>query len=136
MNASIGLLETITANLTEKRPDIKRPVAAALSGISILVMTIFPAFSGTIFRNVRILGRTVIEFFDSALINVCLPIAVLGIVLLFFKTISRAERQKLFINSNMPTSIAMYSHWEIMLKWVVPALIVLGLLMLLAGIFI
>ena len=136
LNASIGLLETITANLTEKRPDIKRPIAAALSGASILLMTIFPAFSGTIFKNVRVLGRTVIEFFDSALINVCLPIAVLGIVLLFFKTISVADRRKLFINDSMPTSIAMYSHWEAVLKWVVPALIVLGLVMLLAGIFI
>jgi NSS family neurotransmitter:Na+ symporter len=136
LNASIGLLETITANVTEKRPDIKRPVAASLSGISILAMTIFPAFSGTIFRNVRILGRTVIEFFDSALINVCLPIAVLGIVLLFFKTVGRSDRQKLFINNNMPTSIAMFSHWEIMLKWVVPALISLGLILLFAGLFI
>ena len=136
LNASIGLLETITANLTEKRPDIKRPVAAALSGVSILGMTIFPAFSGTIFKNIKILGRSVIEFFDSALINVCLPIAVLGIVFLFFKTLSRSERKDLFVNNNMPTSIAMFSHWEAVLKWVVPVIIVLGLMLLLAGVFV
>lgn len=136
LNASIGLLETITANLTEKRPDMKRPMAASLSVIVILLITIFPAFSGTIFKNVKILGRTVIEIFDSTLINVMLPIAVLGMVIVFFKTLSVSDRKKLFMNDQLPTSIAMYSHWIFFLKWVVPIVIILGLIMLFVGIFI
>lgn len=136
LNASIGLLETITANLTEKRPDMKRPLAASLSMIVILIMTVFPAFSGTIFKEVKILGRSVIEIFDSTLINIMLPIAVLGMVIIFFKTLTEADRKKLFVNEEFPTSIAMYSHWIFILKWAVPSVIVAGLLMLFIGLFV
>lgn len=134
LNASIGLLETITANLTEKRPDMKRPVAASLSVVVILLITVFPAFSGTIFKNINIMGRSVIEFFDATLINVLLPIAVLGMVILFFKALSPSDRKKMFVNSELPTSVAMYSHWIFFLKWVVPVVISLGLLLLLLGV--
>ncbi len=136
LNASIGLLETITANLTEKRPDMKRPLAAFLSMIVILIMTVFPAFSGTIFKEVKILGRSVIEIFDSTLINIMLPIAVLGMVIIFFKTLTEADRKKLFVNEEFPTSIAMYSHWIFILKWAVPSVIIAGLLMLFIGLFV
>ncbi len=136
LNASIGLLETVTANLTEKRPDMKRPLAASLSVISILMMTVFPAFSGTIFKNIKILGRSVIEIFDSILINIMLPMAVLGMVIIFFKTLSESDRKKLFINDEFPTSVAMYSHWVFFVKWCVPVVIILGLLMLFVGIFV
>jgi NSS family neurotransmitter:Na+ symporter len=134
LNASIGLLETITANLTEKRPDLKRPVAAGLSVFVILLITIFPAFSGTIFKNIKILGRSVIEFFDSTLINVLLPIAVLGMVIIFFKALTSEDRKKMFINNELPTSVAMYSQWVFVLKWAVPVIISLGLILLLVGV--
>ncbi len=96
LNASIGLLETITANLTEKRPDMKRPLAASLSVMAILLMTVFPAFSGEIFKDIKILGRSVIVFFDSTLINVLLPIAVIGMLVIFFNTLNVNDRKKLF----------------------------------------
>lgn len=134
LNASIGLLETITANLTEKRPDMKRPVAASFAVVVILLITIFPAFSGTIFKNIKILGRSVIEFFDSTLINVFLPIAVLGMVILFFKALNPSDRKKMFVNNELPTSVAMYSHWVFFLKWGVPVVITLGLVLLLLGV--
>lgn len=136
LNASIGLLETITANLTEKRPEFKRPVAASISVIVILLMTIFPAFSGTIFKNIQIFGSSVIVLFDSALINVMLPLSVLGMVVIFFRALSRQESQKLFISSESPTSSAMYSHWIFFLKWVVPVVTVLGLIMLFIGVLV
>lgn len=136
LNASIGLLETVTANLTEKRPDMKRPVAASLSVLLILTMTVFPAFSGTIFKNIKILGRSVIEIFDATLINIMLPLAVLGMVITFFKALSESDRKKLFINEEFPTSVAMYSHWIFFLKFGVPIVILLGLLMLFVGIFV
>lgn len=133
LNASIGLLETITANLTEKRPDMKRPLAATLSVVLILMMTIFPAFSGTIFKNIKILGHSVIVFFDSTLINIMLPLAVLGMVIIFFKTVNASDCKKLFINSELPTSMAMYSHWIFFLRWMVPIVTLLGLIMLFIG---
>jgi len=130
LNASVGLLETITANITEKRPDMNRTLAAVLSVGVILLMTVFPAFSGAIFKNIKILGRSVIVFFDSTLINVMLPLAVLGMVFIFFKIINENDHKKLFISNELPTSVAMHSHWIFFLKWVVPVVTLSGLLML------
>jgi NSS family neurotransmitter:Na+ symporter len=135
LNASIGLFETITANITEKNPSISRPVATSLAGILILCMTVFPAFSGSMFKNINIMGRSLIEFFDATLINVFLPIAALGIVLLFFLSINKQNRKKLFVNETMPTSLAIYSHWEFVLKWVVPIVVISALIMLMIGAF-
>jgi len=130
LNASIGLLETITANLIEKRPDMRRSVAASIVVFVILLLTIFPAFSGTLFKNVKILGRSVIEAFDFTLINIALPLAVLGIVLVFFKSLTPADRKRMFISQNNPASPIMYPQWLFLLKWLVPAVIVLGLVLL------
>lgn len=134
LNASIGLLEAITANITEMKPKMTRPVATGLAGLFILILTVFPALSGTIFSNVNIMGRSLIESLDSALINVGLPLAGLGIVVIFFKTVNSSQRRKLFVNDKMPTSIVMYSHWEFILKWLVPLVVVASLLMLLMSV--
>lgn len=136
LNASIGLFETLTANITEKNQGMSRGVATSFSGFLILIMTVFPAFSGSMFKNIHVLGRTMIEFFDATLINVFLPIAALGIVLMFFLTLNQQTRKKLFVNDNMPTSATMYSHWEFVLKWIVPSIIGLALIMLLIGVIV
>lgn len=131
LNASIGLLETITANITEKKPELRRSLATALAVFFILVMTIFPAFSGTIFKNVKVLGRSVIESFDFTLINVFLPIAALGMIIVFFASITSSDRKKSFVDENKPTSSVMYNQWVWVLKWAVPVVIGLGLVLLL-----
>ncbi len=134
LNASIGLLETVTANITDMNPKLRRPLAASLAGMFVLFLTVFPAFSSSIFKNVSILGRSLIEFLDSALINVCLPIAAVGIVFVFVKTLKPAQREKMFVNDKMPTSIVMYSHWGVIIKWVVPILVGTALVMSLIGV--
>lgn len=133
LNASLGLLETITANLTEKFPEFNRSVAASFAVLIILFLTVLPAFSGDFFKNVSVFGSSLIVFFDSILINVLLPLAVVGILVIFFKTINDNDSKKIFINNELPTSIAMYSHWLFLLKWIVPAVIGFGLLFLLVG---
>ncbi len=135
LNASLGLLETITANLVEKRPDLKRPMAATISGIAILLVTVFPAFSGTLFKDFRLYGHGLIEIFDSFLINGMLPIAGLGMVIIALLGLSENDRKKLFVSEKSVTSQAMYSHWKYVLMWVLPAIIILGLLLQIIGIF-
>ena len=135
LNASIGLLETVTANITERNSQMTRTLSAGISGVVILLITVFPAFSSTKFKDVRIIGYTIIEFFDSTLINVFLPIAVLGILFIFFHSLDSAERKRLFVKADYPTSAVMYSHWEFFIKWTVPIVVGLGLIMLLVGVF-
>jgi NSS family neurotransmitter:Na+ symporter len=135
LNASIGLLETITANLVEKRPDLKRSRSAWISGFAILLMTVFPAFSGTLFKNVKLRGHGLIEVLDSLLINGFLPVAGLGMVIISLLALSELDRKKLFISEDSPTSHSMYSHWKFSLKYIVPSVIVLGLLLQIISFF-
>lgn len=127
LNASIGLLESITANLIEKRPDIKRNTAVIISGLAILLMTIFPAFSGTLFKSFKFNGQGLIEILDSFLINVLLPIASLGMVIIVFFGLTENDRKDLFMKINSLTTQTMYPHWKNALKWGVPAVILMGL---------
>ncbi|MBY0452805.1 MAG: sodium-dependent transporter, partial [Bdellovibrionaceae bacterium] len=63
-----------------------------------------------------------------------LPIAAVGIVFVFFKTLKLTQREKMFVNDKMPTSIVMYSHWIVIIKWVVPILVGAALVMSLVGV--
>lgn len=133
LNASIGLLETVTANLVEKRPELKRSLSAWISGICILGLAALPSFSGTLFGNFRLYGRSFIETVDSFLINGLLPIAGLGMVIIALLAISEADRKKLFVKVGSTTSYSMYSHWRFSLLWLVPIVIVVGLVLQLLG---
>lgn len=133
LNASVGLLETITANLIEKKPELKRHNAAIISGFAILFLTILPAFSGSLFKSFKLSGHSLIELFDLFLINGLLPLAGLGMVIIAVLSLKESDQKKLFISDQSMTSFAMYSHWKFVLKWGVPIVIVLGLLLQLTG---
>ncbi len=133
LNASIGLLETVTANLVEKRPELKRSLSAWISGIFILGLAVLPSFSGTLFGNFRWKGLSFIEMMDSFLINGLLPIAGLGMVIIALLALSEADRKKLFVKVGSSTSYSMYSHWRFSLKWLVPIVIIVGLVFQLLG---
>lgn len=135
LNASVGLLETIAANLQERKTNLTRKKAVEQAGIGLLIITIFPAYSGTIFRSVKILGRSLIEFLDLFLINWLLPIACLGMVLIALLGINDHDRRKHFVNPQDIATETMYSHWVFILKWVTPIVIVLGLGLQVVGIF-
>ena len=133
LNASVGLLETITANLVESRPDLKRSKSAIISGGIILIVAIFPSFSSTLFSDFKINGHSLIDFFDTFIINGLLPLAGLGMVVLALKAVSEKTRFQLFKNERSLTSQAMYSHWSFVLKWVIPSVILIGLALQLFG---
>jgi neurotransmitter:Na+ symporter, NSS family len=133
LNASVGLLETITANLVEKRPELKRSRSAIISGFAILLMTVFPAFSGTLFKSFKLSGHGLIEILDLFLINGLLPVAALGMVILVLYRMTENDRNQLFVDPKNVTSYVMYSHWRFVLKWIVPMIILLGLFLQILG---
>ena len=123
----------MTANLVEKRPELKRSLSAWISGICILGLAALPSFSGTLFGNFRLYGRSFIETVDSFLINGLLPIAGLGMVIIALLAISEADRKKLSVKVGSTTSYSMYSHWRFSLTWLVPIVIIVGLVLQLLG---
>lgn len=133
LNASVGLLETLTANLMEKKPNLKRKKAVETAAVGLLIITVFPAFSGTIFKSVKLLGHSLIEFLDLFLINWLLPIAGLGMIIIAILGLTNNDRKELFIDRQNPSSEQLYSHWFFILKWVTPTVILLGLLLQMIG---
>ncbi|MGZ3771246.1 MAG: sodium-dependent transporter [Bdellovibrio sp.] len=135
LNASIGLLEVIVSNWVDVQKTIERGRATWYSGIIALVLTVFPALSSSLFKNVRILGRPLIEAMDSLLINWFLPLIALSILMAYNRGVSEAEKKQSFIDKDKFVSYAMYPHWRLILRWIAPAVIGLGLALQTVGIF-
>ena len=76
LGASIGLLETIVANLRESRR-VKRSSGAWTAAGLALAVGIWPALSSNVLSDVRVNGLGLLELFDAALINWFLPVVAL-----------------------------------------------------------
>ncbi|MNK01282.1 Sodium:neurotransmitter symporter family protein [compost metagenome] len=135
LNASIGLLEVIVSNWVDSRKTVERGKATWASGGVALLLAALPALSGSVFKNVRFSGRSLIEALDSLLINWFLPLVALGILLAFYKGTTELEKEKSFIDKNRVVSYTMYPHWIFVLKWLAPAVIVVGMVLQVVGLF-
>lgn len=133
LNASIALLETLIANLTDRLRHKNRKSSAWMVLGIVLAITIFPAFSGTFFKKIKIWNQSLIENLDSLLINYLLPISVLGMIYLFFKTLNEVDYKEKFVHAEKESSQMIVNHWVFMLRWVAPALIILGIVLQIAA---
>ncbi len=135
LNASIGLLEVVVSNWVDAQKKMDRGRATWYSGLVALVLTIIPALSSSIFENVRVLGKSLIESLDSLLINWLLPLVALGILWAYNRGTSEKERELSFVDKDKFVSYTMYPHWRFTLQWVAPGVILLGLLLQIIGVF-
>jgi NSS family neurotransmitter:Na+ symporter len=135
LNASIGLLEVVVSNLVDRNKKMQRQKATWLSGAAALALAILPALSSSVLKSVRINGRSLIESLDSLLINWLLPLVALGILWAFYKGTSEKEKETSFIDREKFVSYSMYSHWIVVLKWVAPAVILIGFLLQVVALF-
>jgi NSS family neurotransmitter:Na+ symporter len=122
LGASIGLLEVIVSNIVD-RTKISRTWATYISGAAALVLGILPALSSSTFKNIRVEGKSLLELLDYLLINLVLPLIALGVAWAIRKGLSKREQEKLFVDSDKLESVALFSHWQIVMKWVIPLLI-------------
>lgn len=134
LNASLGLAETLIANMRDKFPKLSRPMAVGIIFSFVLFITLVPAFSGTTFSKLRFLNQSFMENLDSLLINYFLPISALGLIFLFFNSISEHDIKNRFIDLTGKNSQSMYVHWIWVLKWMAPFLIILALVLQFFGI--
>lgn len=133
LNASIGLLEVIVSNWVDSRKKMDRGRATWFSGGIALVLTMIPALSSSVFKEVRIGQRSLIESLDSLLINWILPMVALGLLIAYVRGTSDREKEVSFINKDKFVSYSMYPHWLFMLKWGAPAVIVISMIMQIIG---
>lgn len=128
LNASIGLLETMVANFTDLKPKTPRNYFAWMVGGGVLVLALFPALSGTVFRDLRILGLSLIEFLDTVLINWILPVSALFIGFMFYRSY-KSEMENIFVDETQVASLVLYRDWRRVLRWGAPVIIILGLVL-------
>lgn len=136
LNASIGLLEVVVSNWVDVQKKMERGRATWYSGIIALILTTLPALSSSVFEDVRVAGRSLIESLDSLLINWALPIVALLVLLAYNWGTSAKEKELSFVDRDKFVSYTMYPHWHFILRWVAPAVILLGLLMQTVGVFV
>lgn len=136
LNASIGLLEVVVSNWVDLQKKMDRGRATWYSGIFALILTALPALSSSVFKNVRVAGRSLIESLDSLLINWALPVVALLILMAYNRGTSLKEKEASFVDRNKFVSYTMYPQWLFILRWVAPVVIILGLLLQTVGVFV
>lgn len=137
LNSSIVLFETIVANIADMSgPQTTRSNAAWKSGLLILGLSLLPAFSSSLNAWLNISHRSLIELLDALLINWLLPLVSLGLVIAIRKGLGEADLSKDFVTENHHASAAMWPQWWLAIKWIIPALIFLGLALQLIGLVI
>jgi NSS family neurotransmitter:Na+ symporter len=134
LGASIGLLETIVSNAVDGM-NVGRVRSGWVAGFLTLIMATGPALSGSVLKTVKIGGRGILEFLDSALINWCLPLIAVGMSLALSHGMKRSQQEKFFVDSQKIESAVLFPHWIFVLRYIVPGVIALALVFQLIGIY-
>jgi NSS family neurotransmitter:Na+ symporter len=83
----------------------------------------------------KLMNQSLIENLDSVLINYLLPISVLGMIIIFFKSINEIDYKEKFVSDQSESSQMLVKNWIWVLKWAAPFLIILGLILELIFVF-
>lgn len=128
LGASIGLLETLVANLRETRR-IPRKSGAIWLTLLCLVVALIPALSSNVLEFVRIGKRGLLEFWDVLLINWVLPIVALFVSQMVSWRLKQDLVEKEFAQTQTGSSVQLYSHWIFVLRFVASPIILIALLL-------
>jgi NSS family neurotransmitter:Na+ symporter len=126
LGASIGLLESVVANLLDFTR-LNRAQAAWLTGAVACLLGVLPALSTSTFHNFTVRGHGLLEVLDGILINGLLPISALGVSFVMMRKMKRERLKEEFLNDDSEATEVLYSHWLFALKWVAPTTIILSL---------
>ncbi len=127
LNASIGLLEVVVSNWMDSQKKMERGQVTWYSGLIALALTLIPALSSSVLVGVRFHGRSVIEALDSLLINWILPVAALGILMVYNLSTTEKEKEADFVDREKLVSQTMFPHWYVIIRWVGPTFIIAAL---------
>lgn len=126
LGASIGLLEALVANVTDVFK-VSRHKASWFIGVMALLGAIVPALSSSSFRFVIIGGQSLFELWDTIVVNIILPLAVLAFCLAISKKLKADPVMAEFVNDDSLITQALYSHWRLVIRVIAPLAIVISL---------
>lgn len=128
LGASIALFESIVANVRDRR-QLSRRKASVLSGVIVFGVALLPAFSSTLFSQLTISGDGVLGLLDKLVVNWLLPIAALLISLLVAHRLKHKYVRENFVSRDHHSSLEILRLWTYFMKYVVPGVIILALLL-------
>ncbi|MAV91611.1 MAG: sodium-dependent transporter [Bdellovibrionaceae bacterium] len=126
LGASIGLLETLVANLRETRRVPRRISAIGVTSFCLLV-ALLPALSSNLLSFVRIGKVGLLGLWDMILINWALPLVALFISQMVCWKLRQELVSKEFEQTESGSSALLYSHWLFVMRFVATPLIVIAL---------
>jgi len=134
LGASIGLFETVVANMREVRR-VPRARGAATVAVLCFVIAVGPALSSSVLSDVKIGNRGLLEFLDGALINWFLPISALLITQVVCWLLKKELVQAEFIDPESPGSEKIYRHWLFILRYLATPIVAIALLLQFVALF-
>lgn len=133
LGASIGLFEVIVSNMMYLRKQ-SRAASTYFSAAIVFSIAVICAVLGVIvFENQ---AARILVFLDSMLMNWLIPLIALGLCWVFAKGLNKTELEKAFVHENQLESSALFPHWLIAVKYGIPALIILGLILQTVGVIV
>lgn len=126
--ATIGLFETVVSNSLHQFKITRLQASWGVAGL-IFLISLFPALSSSFFEGYRFFGKSVLELFDALIVSWILPIVALVTLWTLRRGLKEKEKEAHFIDPLKVESIALYPHWKFAITWLVPGLIILGLIL-------
>jgi NSS family neurotransmitter:Na+ symporter len=134
LGATIGLMEVIVSNVQDQLRTPRSWSSWIVLSIC-LALAVVPSFSSSFLGNVRVRGNSIMENLDSFLINWMLPVIALGLSFLFSRGVSAADNEKHFVDPNRAESVALFGHWKVLIRYLIPIVIGISLLLQIFALF-
>lgn len=128
LGASISLLEAVVANLQDSFR-MNRAKATWGSGVLVIALSAIPALSSSLFADLSFFGHSLLDSTDRLLINWLVPLFALFISQCVVYKLDETFMRSEFEVESDPTQAILYMHWRKLIKYVVPPIIILGLIL-------
>lgn len=137
LNASIGLLEVVAANLTQVL-GWARVKSARRGALFCLLLALLPALSSSLFKDMSFFNHSVLQLLDYGLIHVLLPVMAFLLVILLTKLIKQREQLDLEfqgvdgdkVSEEFRSEKSGFREWIFLLKYWVPLVVIMAFFML------
>lgn len=123
--ASMGLLEASVAHFMDRQEKLRAQATRKATAI-VFLLSIVPALSSTVFSDIKIYNRGLLESIDGFIVTGLLPLVALLTAFVVGFCMKRESIEKEFLGETGSTSVRMYSSWLFAIRWLVPAFIFIG----------
>jgi NSS family neurotransmitter:Na+ symporter len=126
LGASVGLFETVVANLRDSLT-WRRRRAVWTTSLLCLFLALFPALSSSYLASVSIFGEGILKTFDYVLVNWLLPTAALAVSLVVGHKLAPEVIEAEFKEASGQDQGNLFVHYRFILRFIVPSVILVAL---------